>query len=252
MINMDNYEGYLYLYQEGELDSQTRAEVERFLMEHPDIREEMDTYYDPSFVVTAEQPAKRSRRIVPLWRWSAAACAVLAIGIGVYTLLAVPSSPEGLPLVAEQNPLPITYKWDTAPSTQPKLELHNNHIRHASHPSLPDYKDASIPSSTDIQQDAEALREEATTTEPVKLIAAQQVYTDCQLAEETILVDCLAEEYTIVDNLAAVEGDSETQRGINLLAVAIDYSAKRQMEFMAVMKDEVFPIFRTSDSLRTI
>jgi len=248
MINMDNYEGYLYLYQEGELDSQTRAEVERFLLEHPDIREEMDTYYDPSFVVTAEQPAKRSRRLVSLWRWSAAACAVLAIGIGVYTLLAVPSSPEGLPLVAEQNPLPSTHKWDTAPSTQPKLELHNNHIRHASRPSLPDYRDATIPSSTDLQQDVEA----PNATESVKLIAAQQVYTDCQLAEETILVDCLAEEYTIVDNLAAVEGDSETQRGINLLAVAIDYSAKRQMEFMAVMKDEVFPIFRTSDSLRTI
>ena len=42
MINMDNYEGYLYLYQEGELDSTTRTEVERFLLEHPDIREEMD------------------------------------------------------------------------------------------------------------------------------------------------------------------------------------------------------------------
>ena len=41
MINMDNYEGYLYLYQEGELDSTTRTEVERFLLEHPDIREEM-------------------------------------------------------------------------------------------------------------------------------------------------------------------------------------------------------------------
>ena len=47
MINMDNYEGYLYLYQEGELDSTTRTEVERFLLEHPDIREEMETYYDP-------------------------------------------------------------------------------------------------------------------------------------------------------------------------------------------------------------
>ena len=65
MINMDNYEGYLYLYQEGELDSTTRTEVERFLLEHPDIREEMETYYDPTLVVTAEPPAPTTTP--PLW-----------------------------------------------------------------------------------------------------------------------------------------------------------------------------------------
>ena len=56
MINQYNYESYLFLYQEGELDDAERKEVERFLQEHPDIREEMETYYDPSLVVTAEPP----------------------------------------------------------------------------------------------------------------------------------------------------------------------------------------------------
>ena len=39
MINKYNYESYLFLYQEGELDDAERKEVERFLQEHPDIRE---------------------------------------------------------------------------------------------------------------------------------------------------------------------------------------------------------------------
>ena len=44
MITLENYESYLFLYQEGELDSSTRTEVERFLLQHPDIREEMEPH----------------------------------------------------------------------------------------------------------------------------------------------------------------------------------------------------------------
>ena len=76
MITLENYESYLFLYQEGELDSSTRTEVERFLLQHPDIREEMEQYYDPTLVVTAEPPVRQSRRVSPLWRWAAAACVV--------------------------------------------------------------------------------------------------------------------------------------------------------------------------------
>ena len=102
MINMENYEGYLFLYQEGELDSSTRAEVERFLLQHPDIREEMEQYYDPTLVVTAEPPVRQSRRVIPLWRWAAAACVVLALGYGAY--LAIPQRIEGTETVAQITP----------------------------------------------------------------------------------------------------------------------------------------------------
>ena len=87
MINLENYESYLFLYQEGELDSSTCLEVERFLMEHPDIREEMETYYDPSLVVTAEPPASHKQRKGHPWQWAAAACVVLALGWGAYLIL---------------------------------------------------------------------------------------------------------------------------------------------------------------------
>lgn len=99
MINTENYESYLYLYQEGELDSSTRNEVERFLLEHPEIREEMETYYDPSLVVTAEPPVNKKRSTIPLWRWTAAASIVLALGLGIY--LSRPHSTIGDNIVAE-------------------------------------------------------------------------------------------------------------------------------------------------------
>ena len=101
MITLDNYESYLFLYQEGELDSATRTEVERFLLQHPDIREEMETYYDPTFVVTAEPPIRHARRARPLWRWAAAACVVLALGYGAF--LTFPSSSENSSLLADAS-----------------------------------------------------------------------------------------------------------------------------------------------------
>ena len=103
MINIENYEGYLFLYQEGELDSTTCAEVERFLLEHPDIREEMEAYYDPTLVVTAEPPARHKRRTLPLWRWAAAACVVLALGYGTYLTISQPT--ENSTLVADASPV---------------------------------------------------------------------------------------------------------------------------------------------------
>ena len=103
MITLDNYESYLFLYQEGELDSATLVEVERFLLQHPDIREEMETYYDPTLIVTAEPPAQHKRHTLPLWRWAAAACIMLAIGYGAYLTISQPT--ENSTLVADATPV---------------------------------------------------------------------------------------------------------------------------------------------------
>ncbi|MBQ6068786.1 MAG: hypothetical protein IJK84_04715 [Bacteroidales bacterium] len=121
MINKDNYESYLFLYQEGELNDAERKEVERFLQEHPDIREEMETYYDPSLVVTAVPPANKKRSTIPLWRWSAAACIVLAIGF-VY-FLSRPLSTISENMVAETKTIiPPTTTEPTIDIPQPTIE----------------------------------------------------------------------------------------------------------------------------------
>lgn len=84
-INRTNYDAYLFLYQEGELDAKGVAEVENFLAQNPDIKAEMEQFYDPELVVTA-QPTKKRITFVP-WRWTAAACvALVAGGVAWYQL----------------------------------------------------------------------------------------------------------------------------------------------------------------------
>lgn len=251
MINMENYEGYLYLYQEGELDIQTRAEVERFLLEHPDIREEMESYYDPSFVVTAEEPAKKSRT-VSLWRWTAAACAVLALGYGVWTMLPTPSNPEDQPLVAQQRVTPRSHRVDTTPLVpSPTAQTHSLESRTAQK-AYPGHSSATTVSDSYNRQASDT----ATSRQPLAGTAERPdvptEYINWQLAEETILTDCLAEEYTVVDNLAAVEPEGGRRREGSLLAVVVDRTATRQQAFVGILKEEVFSIFSTSDTLRAI
>ena len=154
---MENYEGYLFLYQEGELDSTTCAEVERFLLEHPDIREEMEAYYDPTLVVTAEPPARHKRRTLPLWRWAAAACVVLALGYGTYLTISQPT--ENSTLVADASPVippnpkhPSTLQCSLHPSHNKQKYSHGEKSPHKPNQSkIPSQLFPLIPLSTIIR-----------------------------------------------------------------------------------------------------
>lgn len=246
MINMDNYEGYLYLYQEGELDSTTRTEVERFLLEHPDIREEMETYYDPTLVVTAEPPARKTRRIVPLWRWAAAACIVFALGYGIWSTTSTNIETGNESLVAENKPIQIQPKTSDAPITDQISPISspasaNRRIQRIN-PSLPSTNKSILnvqPQETDTE-----------TTVPANE-AIEPAYTEptiiyCQLAEEIISVDNLAEEIIFVDNLAEVK----TATSIN--EMIIDFADNRRQQFINSIKDGVITLVTKEEKDKTI
>ena len=218
MINMDNYEGYLYLYQEGELDKATRDEVELFLQQHPDIREEMETYYDPTLVVTAEPPAHKTRRIVPLWRWAAAACVVFALGYGIWTTTSTTVGTGNESLVSENRPIQI--------QNQPK-------------PSDTPTTDQRQPQATDTE-----------TTIPVK-VAFEPVSTEptiiyCQLAEEIVPVDNLAKEIIFVDNLA------EVKTATSIHEMIIDFADNRRQQFINSIKDGVITLVTKEEKVKAI
>ena len=246
MINMDNYEGYLYLYQEGELDSATRTEVERFLLEHPDIREEMETYYDPTLVVTAEPPARKTRRIVPLWRWAAAACIVFALGYGIWTTTSTTVGTGNESLVAENKPIQIQPKPSDTPTTDQSSPISSpasaNQRIQRMNPSLPSTNKSILngqPQETDTE-----------TTIPANE-AIEPVYTEptiiyCQLAEEIIPVDNLAEEIIFVDNLAEVK----TATSIN--EMIIDFADNRRQQFINSIKDGVITLAPKKEKGKTI
>lgn len=105
MITMDNYEGWLMRYADGELNDAERAEVERFLQGHPELQEELEEVC--SVKVTAPVSAlpgkeallhKEGFSLSPVWR-AAAAVALLMVAGGITMLLNNRS--EEKPLVAK-------------------------------------------------------------------------------------------------------------------------------------------------------
>ena len=243
MINMDNYEGYLYLYQEGELDSTTRTEVERFLLEHPDIREEMETYYDPTLVVTAEPPTRKTRRIIPLWRWAAAACIVFALGYGIWSTTSTNIGTGNESLVAENKPIQIQPKTSDAPITD-----------HISSPASANRRiqrmNPSISSTNKSILNVQPQESDTETTVPANEVI-EPAYTEptiiyCQLAEEIIPVDNLAEEIIYVDNLAEVK----TATSIN--EMIIDFADNRRQQFINSIKDGVITLVTKEEKDKTI
>jgi hypothetical protein len=246
MINMDNYEGYLYLYQEGELDSTTRTEVERFLLEHPDIREEMETYYDPTLVVTAEPPTRKTRRIIPLWRWAAAACIIIALGYGIWSTTSTNIGTGNESLVAENKPIQIQPKTSNTPSTDQSAPISSpasaNRRIQRMNPSLPRTNKSILnvqPQETDTE-----------TTVPAKE-AIEPAYTEptiiyCQLAEEIIPVDNLAEEIIFVDNLA------EVKTSTSISEMIIDFTDNRKQQFINYLKEEFITLATKKEKGKTI
>ena len=246
MINIDNYEGYLYLYQEGELDKATRDEVELFLQQHPDIREEMETYYDPTLVVTAEPPAHKTRRIVPLWRWAAAACFVFALGYGLWATTSTTVGTGNESLVAVNNPIQIQPKPSDAPTTE--------QISPISSPALANQRiqrmNPSLPSTNKSLLNVLPQESDTETTIPANE-AIEPVYTEptiiyCQLAEEIIPVDNLAKEIIFVDNLAEVK----TATSIN--EMIIDFADNRRQQFINSIKDGVITLVTKEEKVKAI
>ena len=100
MITNENYEGYLMRYADGELSAAEATEVETFLDEHPELREELEEITAPSLCVTApvatmpdkERLLHKETSIVSILRYKkwmsiAAAIALLVVAAGVVRTL---------------------------------------------------------------------------------------------------------------------------------------------------------------------
>lgn len=246
MINMDNYEGYLYLYQEGELDSTTRTEVERFLLEHPDIREEMECYYDPTFVVTAEPPARKTRRLVPMWRWAAAACIVFALGYGIWATTSTNIGTGNESLVAENKPIQIQPKTSDAPTTDQSAPISSpasaNRRIQRMNPSLP----RTNKSILNVQSQETVTEATVPAREAIEPVFTEPTIIYSQLAEVIIPVDNLAEGIIYVDNLA------EVKTAPSFPEMIINYADNRKQQFIDYIKEEFITLVIKEEEVKTI
>lgn len=109
MITMENYEGWLMRYADGELNAAERQEVERFLAAHPDLREELDEVSSVRVTpLVATMPGKERllrREPAGVWRRVAAAAALLAVAGTTLFFLNRPAEGE---MIAATAPLPAS------------------------------------------------------------------------------------------------------------------------------------------------
>lgn len=107
-ITTDNYELYFYRYAEGELNAQERTAVEAFAAQHPELAEEL-ALYDPQLKLeeqpmacpNKEQLLHREAKVLPLWRWAAAACVVALLVGGVWLLWPEKEAPQQMASLRE-------------------------------------------------------------------------------------------------------------------------------------------------------
>lgn len=141
MITQENYEGWLMRYADDALNSAERAEVERFLEAHPNLREEMDEVASVRVTpVVAAMPGKERllhREPVAVWHRVAAAVALLLLSGGVWLLL---DKPIDTPMQVARVEVPVApvlpAETETvAPEHNPQPTAHNSLKKHPVKPS---------------------------------------------------------------------------------------------------------------------
>jgi len=108
MITQENYEGWLIRYADDALSSAERAEVERFLEAHPELREEMEEVAAVRVTpVVATMPGKERllhREPAAVWHRVAATVALLLVAGGAWLLL---DRPTDAPMQVTRVEVPV-------------------------------------------------------------------------------------------------------------------------------------------------
>ena len=101
-ITLTNYQEWLVLYIDNELNANQRKEVDKFITNNPSIQEELALFQHTKLlpeqiVFTGKESLYRKEekvRALPVRWWRAAAAAVLLIGIGITTAVIVNRKPS--------------------------------------------------------------------------------------------------------------------------------------------------------------
>lgn len=138
MVTLENYEEYMLLDADGELDAGGQEALSKFLKLHPALKQEHELYLatrlmpDAAIVYTDKQALVKSepeKRVIPMrgwWAVSAAAC------IAVLVYLSVANSTEPVQHLAAnttQSPTPRVVQRQQIPA-QPSVDtsFHSSHV----------------------------------------------------------------------------------------------------------------------------
>ena len=131
MITMENYEGWLMRYADGELDADGRRMVETFLDGHPELKEELEGVAAVRVTpVLATMPHKERlmKKEAAAFAWWHVAAAVALLAITGTTVIFLNRQPEEAPLVAKAKPASVAEAMeseatpvDTTPAVKPAV-----------------------------------------------------------------------------------------------------------------------------------
>ena len=134
MVNWENYEEYIVLLTDGELDEAGQKELEAFMQLHPEVREELAIYEtvhlspDETLVFgNKESLLRKEPKVIALNQWfryGAAAGLIALIAFGIMRWQGNDTSDEIVTIdTAEHTVTPIVKVIDTALPTPPKQEV---------------------------------------------------------------------------------------------------------------------------------
>lgn len=99
-INTGNYEEFFLLYVDNELDQPTRASVEKFVLQHPELQDAFtllnQVKLQPETIVFPDKQLllrKEKTRVVP-FTWKQLAVAAILIGLAILVWVVVPGNKE--------------------------------------------------------------------------------------------------------------------------------------------------------------
>ncbi len=136
-IGIDNYEEYFLLDIDGELNEKEHAEVEQFILLHPELQPQFtllkQTVLEPEQITFTDKQSlyrKEERRVIP-FTWMRMAVAAALIGIAVLVWWMLPAGTDNNNLAIVQQPgkttiAPVTNDTEIKQQPAVKPEQQNN------------------------------------------------------------------------------------------------------------------------------
>jgi hypothetical protein len=139
-INLNNYEEWLVLYVDNELNEEEKVSVEKFAATHPNVQQEFELFkqskLQPEEIVFPNKEVLYRREKVTVismqwWRVAVAAVLVIAGGITLYSVLHRNNAGERGPIakketIKKQSPNPSNTVSNSQEQSIPGKEINNN------------------------------------------------------------------------------------------------------------------------------
>jgi len=235
-ISIENYEEYFLLDIDGELDAKAKNEVEKFVLQHPQLQSEftllLQTVLEPEQVIFADKQSlyRKEKRVIPFaWMRVAAAAAVIGFAILVWWL--IPSGKNTIELAgtkpAKENTVPAANNTvkEIQPQTVKPEQQNGNEVAVATPVQNKKYNSIAVKEN---KTKRAVIKSNIPVTENIALNKTQTNQQKSSLPEEVLPEEkekTIAYQQPVIDNQQPVLSDyasiKNTDVAANLIKLAV-------------------------------